>query len=98
MVYRAGQNLTEMSDMRLKGIVIACVARGAQFSEIEAYAAEWQGSGRKDVIMAACAIDVLVDTLTKTVTVPPSPESQVWSNMEGGHIFHVKPDVEDLFK
>ena len=93
-VIRAGKSLTKMTDIQLKALVIVCIARGVDFAQVEQCAANWQASGRKAVVYAACAFDLLVSKLTETVTYQPSDESRAWSSMDGGHRFHILPDLD----
>jgi hypothetical protein len=93
-VIRANKNLSKMNDSQLNALVIVCVARGVDFAQVEEHAADWQGSGRKAVVYAACAFDLLISKLTETVVIAPSEESKLWSNLEGGHRFHVLPDLD----
>ena len=98
-VYRAGVCLTSMKDTELNAIVVAAVWQGADFSEIELYAEQNRLYGwRKSVAYAASAIDQVEQMLTVKTYIEPSPESKVWSNLEGGHSFSEKPTDEQLFE
>lgn len=95
MVYRANRNLSKMSDKELVALVETCVSQGVEPSEIDYYAERWQGGrSRKTVVRAAVAIDSLDRKLTKRIVIAPSDESRMWSNLEGGHTFFEKPDME----
>ena len=97
MVYRANRNLTKMTDASLNVLVIACVARGIDFDEIEKLAGNSYVVGRKSVKFAAAAIDLLAQKLVVSHRIPPSAETLAWSfGLEGGHTFHEMPDIEGL--
>lgn len=96
MMYRLETNLTKLTNTQLKNIVKTCVKKGIEFYRFqESYdnLTRYTNS-RKDVKLAAAAIDCLEYDLTETIRIPPSQESLAWSNLEGGHTFHKKPDIK----
>jgi len=96
-VYRAGVCLTSMKDTELNAIVVAAVWQGADFSEIELYAEQNRLYGwRKAVAYAASAIDRIEYMFTETTRIEPSEESKMWSNFEGGHTFHKRPNDDEI--
>ena len=94
-VYRDTVNLTKMTNARLRAIKTALLADKsvkAQYDHMKKFAQNF--GWRKEVFEAAGAIDAWTHCHTVTTATEASPESQVWSNLEGGHIFHQVPSFK----
>jgi len=97
-IIRGDERLAKYSDNQLAQLVASCICLGIDGEDLQMAVTGWQGGGRQAVRLAACAYDLLVQSQTKTVVIPPSEESMMWSSMEGGHRFHQRPiiNIRDL--
>jgi len=93
-IIRGSERLARFSDKQLAQLVASCICLGIDGEQLADYEASWQAGGRKMVIKAACAYDLLVHKNTKRIAFEPSDESKAWSSMEGGHIFFERPTYD----
>jgi len=94
-MFRLETNLTKLSNTQLKTIVENCIDRGIDFDRyLRLFDCFSELRSRVQVRAAASAIDALEKKLTITTRSAPSEESMAWSNLEGGHTFHKKPDLK----
>jgi len=93
MIIRGNENLTKYGESQLAALVSSCLCAGIDAVEWQRQVDGWQGAGRMMVRKAAVAFDMLASLLTEAHVIEPSPESRVWSDMEGGHIFYTTPKI-----
>ena len=87
-----GINLTAKKNSELAAIVMRLTADEevkSQFEFLLTFAQNW--GARKQVFLAALAIEAWKHVNTTTTHTAASPESMEWSNLEGGHTFHQFP-------
>lgn len=89
-IIRGGERLAKFSDRQLGYIVASCISFGIDGEALSDAESSWQARGRKMVVKAVCAYDLLVHKMTVSESFPASDESRAWSSFEGGHrFFHV---------
>ncbi len=91
---RAGHKLSKYSDKQLGQLVASTICMGVDGDELSAASDSYIiCRARPMVRMAAAAFDLLVQKNTTRSTIEPSQESRAWSDLEGGHLFHVEPVI-----